>query len=154
MELTKFLPIEAIKIGIVVKNKKEALNRMVDLAAKSGSIKNIEIVKNEVYEREMLASTGIGNGVALPHCKSQAITSMSASFAVLKTPINFDSIDDKQVQVMMLLLSNEIDVGKQLRCISAFSKVFSQNSTIENILNMKNENDILLLLSELLDNKD
>ncbi|MPN33889.1 PTS system fructose-specific EIIABC component [bioreactor metagenome] len=144
MKANELLKLESIKIGLVVKNKKEALNRMVELAAKSeGKIKNINTVKEQVFEREKLASTGIGNRVAIPHTKSNNVQSIVASCAILKTPIEFDAIDNKPVQIIFMLLSQESNVGRQLRYLSSYSKILSKQENIDKLLKFKYETEIL-----------
>ena len=142
MKSIELLPLEAIKIGLVVKTKKEAINRMVELAAKSKQVKHLEKVKKQVLEREELASTGIGNGVAFPHSRSNFVDSLVASFAILKTPLDFDAIDGKPVKIIFLLLSREGNIGKQLRHLSMYSRILSIPENQEKLLKANNEVEI------------
>jgi len=160
MKLTELLTVKSIKIGLSAKNKKEVISRMVDLATDSiktglsakNKITNLDAIKTQVLERENLATTGIGNGIALPHAKSNSVRSLVASFAILKTPIDFEAIDGKSVRIVFLFLSNEENIGKQLRCISTFSKVFSNEENIEKILNFEKESEIFDFLAKIIDN--
>jgi mannitol/fructose-specific phosphotransferase system IIA component (Ntr-type) len=151
MKIEDILPIEAIKIGLIVKSKKELLVRMVELAAKSGKVTNLNEVKKQVMERENLASTAIGEGSALPHTKSFSVKNMCASFALLKTPLNYDSNDEKYVQLVFMLLANENEVGKQLRYLSFFSKILSDQNTIQKILKSTQEREILEILTKIVE---
>lgn len=92
MKTNEILPIENIRIGLQANNKKDLLKKMCELAAKSGKIENLEEVKKKVIERENLMTTGIGQGVALPHAKTNAVKGIVGAFAKLKENIDFNSI--------------------------------------------------------------
>ncbi|MDR0926237.1 MAG: PTS sugar transporter subunit IIA [Ignavibacteria bacterium] len=148
MKITDLLPENTIKIGLPAKTKKEVLSIMLQIAANSGNIKNYNNARRQLAEREKLCTTAIGNGIALPHTKSNEIISMAASFAILRNPIPFDAADNKPVNIVLLLLSNENNVGRQLRYLSIFSNFFANSDNIANILNCKTEIEILDILSQ------
>ena len=150
MKIEELLDSKSIKIGLVAKTKKEALNQMVDLANKTNKILDISNIKRQVLLREELSSTAIGNAVALPHTKSVAVSSIVASLCILKTPLtDFQSPDDKPVQILFLLLANENQVGKQLRYLSYFAKLFSDIKIVEQIQQCNTETDIMNFLVEI-----
>jgi mannitol/fructose-specific phosphotransferase system IIA component (Ntr-type) len=149
MKPVELLPLEAIKLGLTARTKKEAIGRMVEIASKSGKIKNIDKVKKQVLEREALASTGIGNGVAFPHTRSDFIESLVASFAILKSPLDFGAIDGKPVQIIFLLLSREENVGKQLRYLSMYSRILSDTDNQEKLLKANSEAEIFDFFNEI-----
>ena len=148
MKIEDLLSIESIKIGLIVKSKKELLSRMVELAAKTGKITDLNEVKKQVLERENFSTTGIGDGLALPHTKSFSVENLCASFTILKTPINYDAADDKPVQIVFMLLANENEIGKQLRYLSFFSKILSDKNTLKKILKFTLEREIFDFLTE------
>jgi mannitol/fructose-specific phosphotransferase system IIA component (Ntr-type) len=149
MKAEKLLPLEAIKIGLDAKSKKEAIIKMIELAAKTGKIKDIAKVRAEVLEREKLASTGIGNGIALPHAKTSYIETMFAAFATLKTPIDFDAIDAKPVKMIFLLLSTEGNIGNQLRHLSMYSRILNIPENCEKIMNCETETELFEFFSNI-----
>lgn len=148
MKIEDILPIEAIKIGLVVKSKKELFARMVELASKSQKVTDLNEVKKQVMERENLATTALSSGIAFPHTKSFLVKNLCASFSILKTPLNYDSNDEKPIQLVFMLLANENEVGKQLRYLSFFSKILSEEKIIQTILGFTQEKEILEFLSE------
>ena len=152
MKIEDILPIEAIKIGLIVKDKNELLSKMVELASTTGKVKDLDEVLKQVIERENLATTSLGNGLAFSHTKSFSIESLCASFTVLKTPLNYDLCIEKPVQVVFMLLANENEIGKQLRYLSFFSKTLSNKDTIQKILQFTNEKEVLDLLTEIIKN--
>lgn len=73
MKIRDLLAAESIELNGKVTGKKEALDAMVDLMAKSGKINNVEVYRKGVYAREEESTTGIGEGIAIPHCKSDSV---------------------------------------------------------------------------------
>lgn len=148
MKIQEILDIKSIKIGLQVGNKKALLESMLEFAVNSGRIINPDDVKKEVYEREKIKSTGIGKGVALPHARTNSISDATASFAVLETPIEYDSIDGSQVNMVFLLIGLENKVGSHLRILSRLSRLFSDDELREKLLSAKKPEEVLRLFRQ------
>ena len=93
MKISEILNEKVISVGLECTDKDDAINKMVDLASNSGLMTDINKVRECVIEREKLVSTGVGKGFAIPHGKTDEIKGIVAAFAVLKEPVDFDSID-------------------------------------------------------------
>lgn len=133
IEIRKILDEKSIATDKTVENKTELLEFMIELAYKSGKILNIEEVTQKVFEREKLMPTGVGNGVALPHAKTEQITDTVLSMVVLKEPIEYDSLDGLPVSVVLLVLGKESDIGYHLKLLSKISKLLSRESFVSEI---------------------
>ena len=86
MKISDILSTELIEAGLDVKDKDDSIRKLIDIAARSGKITDIQKVTETIFEREKLVSTGVGKGFAIPHGKTDAITDVLASFAILKEP--------------------------------------------------------------------
>lgn len=133
IQIRKILDISSISTETKVENKTELLELMIELAYKSGKILDVEEVTNRVFDREKLMPTGVGNGVALPHAKTNQITDTVLSMAVLKEPIEYESLDGMPVNVVLLVLGKETDIGNHLKLLSKISKLLSKESFISEI---------------------
>jgi mannitol/fructose-specific phosphotransferase system IIA component (Ntr-type) len=100
-----------------------------------------------IVDRERLMSTGIGNGVALPHGKSDVVDESIAAVATLASPIDYDSLDDKPVSIIILLVGPEGSVGLHLRLLSRISRMVGSEQFRSSLLTAKSAADVLALFS-------
>ena len=114
MKIKECLSVDSIEVGIVAGCKIDLLDRLVELAGKSGKIPDLDVIRKEVFERERIMSTGVGKGVALPHTKTNSVEGFVASMVVLSQPIDFDSFDGDPVNIAFLLVCKENNVGGTL----------------------------------------
>jgi fructose-specific phosphotransferase system IIA component len=149
MKIHEILNINSISIGLRAYNKDELLSKMVDLAAKSGKIKDAIVARQEVIDRERLLSTGIGKGIALPHAKTDAVIDTVCSFAILANPIEYESLDGKPINCIFMLLGNDNDIGNHLRLLSKISKYLNINEFRNILLRSKTPDDALRCLMDI-----
>ncbi len=128
MKITEILNKETLAVRVKAKNKEESLKILVDIAAKSGKIIDLEKALQEVFAREEVMSTGVGEGIALPHAKTNAVESQIAACITLEEPIDFDSLDGEPVNILFLLLGREDNVGAHLRMLSKISRLMNNDS--------------------------
>lgn len=148
IEIRKILDEKSISTDKTVENKTELLEFMIELAYKSGKILNIEEVTQKVFEREKLMPTGVGNGVALPHAKTEQITDTVLSMVVLKEPIEYDSLDGLPVSVVLLVLGKESDIGYHLKLLSKISKLLSRESFVSEISWVQTPEEVLAVFDK------
>ena len=141
--IRNILDIKSIVVGLEVKDKAELLETMVELAAESGKITNPESATEKIFTREKLMSTGVGNGVALPHAKTNEIYETVASFAKLRKAIDYDSLDDEPVNVVLLVLGKEDNIGEHLKMLSNISKLLDKDSFISELLSAETSDEVL-----------
>ena len=99
--------------AIEAKTKADVLATMVEQLFARKRVNNRQAVLNTLIEREKLGSTGIGKGIAIPHSRSMMVERLSVAFASLEEPVDFDSIDEKPVALVFLILAPPQDVGNQ-----------------------------------------
>ena len=149
MKLEDVIAINSIETGIDVKNKKELLGKMVDLAFNSGKVINKIDALKDIFEREKLMSTGIGKGIALPHAKTNSVSDTVGSFVILRNPVDFESLDGQPVSIVFLLLGRESNVGLHLRILSKISRILNNDKYKNSILNFTNSQDIINFFKQL-----
>lgn len=143
MKIIDVLSKDTIQIGMQVKDKQDLLEKITDLAMKSGKIINRSFVLKSILDREKIMSTGIGKNICLPHAKTDFIEAPVAALATLSTPIDFHSLDGEPVNICFLLLGRENNVGMHLRLLSKISRFLNNDEFREKILNSKTPEEIM-----------
>ena len=116
MKIRDLLAAESIELNGKVTGKKEALDAMVDLMAKSGKINDVEVYRKGVYAREEESTTGIGEGIAIPHCKSDSVSRPGLAAMVVPEGVDFDSLDGEKVNLIFLIGCTEHKRERTSRC--------------------------------------
>lgn len=146
-KLSKILDFNSIKLNLEINDKEELLNELVNLAAKTGKIADIDKAKKDVREREDVMSTGVGKGIAIPHAKTKSISQTVASLVSLKSGVEFESLDKKPVNLAFLLLSEPSNIGNHLRLLSQISRMLNNESLRDRILNCNTESEVLEIIN-------
>ena len=147
-KISEILNEKCIILNSELNDKDEIIVALVELAAKSGNITNTSKVLEEVFARENLMSTGIGNNIAIPHTKSEDIKELTAAMITLSKPVNFESLDGKKVSIVFLILSNCEELGIHIKALSKISKILNNRSFFEDMLNVTKNGEVI----ELFDN--
>ena len=105
MRITDLLDKNSICLDASPADKTEALNQIVSLMGKSGKINDIEAYRKQVFLREEESTTGIGEGIAIPHGKCDAVTKPGLAAMVVKDGVDFDSLDGKLVHTIIMIAS-------------------------------------------------
>ena len=132
MELPELLGNDGVVPALKATSKKQALQELAKLAAKKTDLSEREIF-DVLLERERLGSTGIGNGIAIPHGKISKLNRLHGLFARLEKPIPFDAIDDEPVDLMFLLLAPEGAGADHLKALARVSRLLRSNATCAEI---------------------
>ena len=152
MKLTEFVIREAILPSMKVGSKEEVIREMVASLKAAGAIKpsSEEAVIAAILKREELGSTGIGNGVAVPHTKHPSVEKLSATVAISRAGVDFASLDGEQVYILFLLVSPPDRPGDHLRGLENISRhlrsqdfcnFLKQSSTTDDIWDLLVEAD-------------
>jgi mannitol/fructose-specific phosphotransferase system IIA component (Ntr-type) len=143
MKLVNYLRPEYIAIGLEAGSKDDLLDAMVDLAAKNPLVKDKEKVRAAIHERERIMSTGVGKGFAIPHGKTDAVGDIVLAFAVLAEPMDYASMDNEPVQLVLLLVSRDSDVGNRLKLLSRASKVMNSDAARSALAKAKTPQEVM-----------
>ena len=130
MELADILPEESVIVCTGLKTKREVLEKLAEQAAKASG-QDARAVFEAVYDREVLGSTGLGNGIAIPHGKFAGISGVTAVFAKLSEPVDFDSVDDQPVDLLMLLLAPMGAGADHLKALARVARILRTESVVD-----------------------
>jgi len=151
MVLVDSLKKNSIIIKAKSKNRWELIDEMIDLAVKNKQInkEDLDSVKVALVEREKSMSTGIGNGVAIPHCTTSRVNDIVAVMAISQKGIDFDSIDNNPVRIAILLLVPKNKLTQHIKTLANIAKVMSDEKLRNSILEMKTPESILKTIKKL-----
>jgi fructose-specific phosphotransferase system IIA component len=148
MKLTKILKLEKIKIDFEGTTKDEIINEMIDLFKGDERVLNVEAIRTVVLEREKIMSTGVGNGFAIPHGKTNMVKEMVAGFGLLKNPIDFDAIDGAPVNLIFMLIGQEDSVGQHIKMLSRISRIMNQESVRKKLADASSTEEVFQIFEE------
>ena len=125
MDLTQSIDIKDIKISLKGKDKESVIAELVDLLVENGKISKRDSIYNAVMEREIIRSTGVGKGFAIPHCKTSLVDEVCIAFGICQEPIDFDSIDSEPVKLVALLISPAAKTGAHIQALAGISRIIT-----------------------------
>lgn len=128
MRICDLLAPESINLQGAATDKQDALNQMVNLMARSGKIADVEVYRQGVYKREEESTTGIGEGIAIPHCKSDAVKAPGLAAMVLKDGVDFDALDEEKVHLIFLIAAPNTEDNVHLDVLSRLSVLLMDES--------------------------
>jgi len=123
MILTQILQPTCIKAPLDGKDKDSVITELVDLLAENNLLVDRDIVLEAVFAREQTRSTGIGSGIAIPHGKCDGVVELVMAVGITAEPVNFDSIDQKPVSIVILLASPADRTGPHIQALARISRL-------------------------------
>ena len=146
MKIRDLLAAESIQLSGTAAGKREALDKMVDLMAKSGKINDMETYRKGVYAREEESTTGIGEGIAIPHCKSDAVDRPGLAAMVLPDGVDFDSLDGEKVDLIFLIAAPNTKENVHLDVLSKLSVLLMDEEFTKNLRSAKTVEEFLSII--------
>ncbi len=152
MNLSDVLSKNTIDVNLNLKNKKQLIAEIATLACKHPVLKNISPreVEKLLLEREELASTGLGSGVALPHCRIKGIDSFALGIVTTKKGIDFDAIDNEKVNIFPFVIGPESSPKEHLKVLSGMARLLRNPETRKTIRNILSVDDLYSFLEGLM----
>ena len=142
MKLTEILKPECIRAPLVAGEKYAAITELVDLLAEQGLLTDRDDVLNAVLVRERTRSTGIGLGLAVPHGKSHGCRTLLLAIGKPEAPMNFDSIDGRPCNIIMLLASPVDKTGPHIQALASISRLWQAEDFRKRILETKTAEEL------------
>ncbi len=143
MKLMDFLIPDAIEPDMKSTTKGDAIKELVALLKRAGAIAEEGPVAKVVLEREELGTTGIGEGIAVPHGKSDAVDRLVAAFGRSKKGIDFEAIDKQPVHLVFLLIAPSDSAGPHLMALARISRLLKNKEFRDNLMDAKGISEIL-----------
>lgn len=149
MSLIDYINKESIIIDLKETDKECFLSKMIEKLDSLGLLINKDEVEHAIMAREQLMSTGIGNGIAIPHAKTDSVNNIIISIATIKNGINYKSIDKNKVFVVFMLLTPKNSSSENLKVLTSIAKIFRDNSNfLEKLINAKKSQEIIELIGK------
>jgi mannitol/fructose-specific phosphotransferase system IIA component (Ntr-type) len=146
--LTDLLTIDRIKIPLESRTKDDILLELVSVIANGGGEpQRLELLR-AVREREAVLSTGIGNGVAIPHGKSSVVPELRMAAGTVKEPVEFDALDGQPVRLLFLLVGPESAAGPHIKALSRIARLIRNDDVRKSLLAARNATDFLQALRQ------
>ena len=148
MKITDLLQENSIKLNAVSNNKEEALNQIINLISQTGNIANKEEYKKVVLNREKQGTTGIGEGIAIPHGKTNAVKKASLAAMVIPNGVDFESLDNQKVNLMFLIAAPETKENIHLEVLSRLSALLMYEKFREKLKTAKTPKEFINYIDE------
>lgn len=146
MRITELLDKRSISLSETPKSKSEALDIAVDLMVKSGKIKDKEAYRRQVYAREEESTTGIGEGIAIPHGKCDAVKKPGLAAMVVKDGVEFDALDGEPVSLIFLIAAPNTEDNVHLDVLSKLSVLMMDDEFSNNLRNAASVDEFLSII--------
>lgn len=148
MRITELLDKRSVSLSGAPKNKSEALDQVVELMAKSGKINDKEAYRKQVYAREEESTTGIGEGIAIPHGKCDAVSRPGLAAMVVKDGVDFDSLDGEPVTLIFLIAAPNTEDNVHLDVLSKLSVLMMDEEFSDSLRNAGSVEEFLAIIDK------
>ena len=148
MKVTDILKKDFIISELKGKEKTVVINELVNLFNTDSRVRDIEKVRSAVLEREKIMSTGVGKGFAIPHGKTDAINEIIAAFGKTASPIEYQSLDNKPVNLVFLLVGKDNLVSTHIKLLSRISRMMNKDEFRERLIKANSSEEILELFKK------
>lgn len=143
MQLVDVLKENQIFLNFEAEDKEQAIEKFIAALEETGSIKEPDALKDAIFEREKLGTTGVGGGIAMPHARSSAIKDLTVAFFRSDKGIDFKSIDDQPVNIIFVLLAPVSSGGPYLKLLAKISRLLRSDEFRSALLEAKDAKEIM-----------
>ena len=150
MNLSQLLQPEAVSVALAAVDKKAAIEELIDLLGKVHPLENRDAVSKAVFTREELISTGVGNGIAIPHAKVEDIPGMMISLGIKKDGLDFEALDDMPVRIFFMVIApkNQESTEQHLKVMARISRILKSGSFCDRILTCASAQEVIDLIAQ------
>jgi PTS system nitrogen regulatory IIA component len=148
MNITDILDEESIIVELTAQDKKSVLEELVAVLFEHGRVKDKEKPVEVLLERERLGSTGIGDGIAIPHGKLKEIQGIICSFGRTRAGVDFQSIDERPTHLFFLLLAPEDSASEHLQALARLSRLLKDDHLRKRLMDAASKKEIYRIIKE------
>ncbi len=148
MKIMDFLNEKAVCANLRAQDKEGVIRELVEQLYKAGAIKDKEELINTLLAREGLGSTGIGQGIGIPHGKSGRVKELMAAFGLSRKGVNFDSLDGEPVYIFFLLVAPEESAGPHLKALARISRLLKDKYFRDLLKGAQDEKAIIKIIRD------
>lgn len=146
MKITELLDINSIDLNPQISNKEEAIDHLVNLLDQSGKLNDKEIYKESVLNREKQSTTGIGDGVAIPHGQSEGVQTAGLSAMVVKEGLDFKSLDGQPTYLFFMIGAPKDSGGAHLQALAQLSTLLMEEDFRNSLIHASSKEEFLQLI--------
>jgi PTS system nitrogen regulatory IIA component len=129
--------------------KKDNLEALIELIDNENLVEDVKILRESIFSREEVMSTGLGRGIAVPHARIKGVKNIIIAIGINKNGIeDYESLDGTMVRLVIMIIAGEKQHKEYLKLLSQIVKILKKNSRIDHLLSVKNSGDIIGLISE------
>ena len=150
MNLATLIQENTIRVPLQAQDRQGAISELVDLLATAGCISNCEVIKQAVWERELQRTTGIGEGLAIPHGRCDHLENMVMAMGRPPTPIDFSSPDKRPVELIILLVSPTKNTSDHIQALGKISRLMVDRPFRESAYATENATELFSLFQDAL----
>ena len=143
MKISDILEEKLVMTNLEKTTKEEVINAMIDVLSQSSKVLEKEKVRAAIFEREKIMSTGVGNGFAIPHGKTDGVSDVVAAFGVTAQPIDYQSLDEKPVRLIFLLVGRDNMVGPHIKLLSRISRLMNKEEFRNKLMEIKTPKEVI-----------
>jgi len=148
MKIVDFLNVRAVTTSLEATDKEGVIKELVELLAKTQSIRDKEKLVKSLLKREALGSTGIGQGVGIPHCKSGSVKELVAAFGISHKGVNFESLDGEPAYIFFLLVAPQDTTGPHLKALARISHLLKDKYFRDALKAAADEKELFHIIKE------
>ena len=146
MKIMDFLNIKAIKLNMESVEKEDSLRELVDVLVETQAIEDKKSIFKSLIERENLGSTGIGQGIAIPHGKTDLVKELVAVLGISQKGVNFEALDGEPVYIFFLLVAPKDTAGPHLKALAQISRLLRDSYFCELLKRCKTPDEVYTLI--------
>jgi fructose-specific phosphotransferase system IIA component len=143
MKISDILEEKLVVSNLPGKTKEEIIDTLIEVVSQSPKVLDKDKVRTAIFDREKIMSTGVGNGFAIPHGKTDAVTDIVAAFGVTANPIPYQSLDEKPVRLVFLLVGKDNLVGPHIKLLSRISRLMNKEEFRNKLLETNTAKEII-----------
>ena len=148
MKITDLLSIKTIDLNATAKDKTDVIKKAVKLINNSGAIKNVDSYQKGVFAREKESTTGVGEGIAIPHCKSNVVIKPALAAMVIKDGVDYQALDNEPVHLLFLIAAPNSKDNVHLDVLARLSNLLMHEEFKNKLLKAKNKQEFLKIIDE------
>lgn len=147
MKLSQYLNVQRIIPDMKADSKEAAINEMIDIFANDSNVNDLEKMRQAIFEREKIMSTGVGKNFAIPHGKTNAVNDVICAYGRLINPIDYDSLDKAPVHHLFLIVGREDMVSLHIKLLSRITRLMARDPLRIDLMKAENAEEIFKLFT-------
>ncbi|MBL7155691.1 MAG: PTS sugar transporter subunit IIA [Candidatus Omnitrophica bacterium] len=150
MKIMDFLNRKAVSVDLKATDKKGVIAELLDLAVKAGEMRprDKDTLMKILMDREALGSTGIGQGIGIPHGKSESVKTLTGAVGISKKGVSFDSLDGEPAYIFFLLLAPQQSAGPHLKALARISRLLKDKYFRDILKNAESEKELVNIITK------